>query len=248
MKKTILFAFVAALMSVSCLNTSKWETKEGDRLDVVTIVDGSYNTPYYVEFDNGETASVSSNRVGSSITFPSEPAIMRGEVRKIVEYYEDGTPLEGFDKSIAITNILNIPTDVIKLLDDINAVEYDAPMNIVAAGYAPKRNYITLQLLMYNSSQLNYNHNFFLAYNPEKKGAYEDMYGSTDGDAKSYLWLELYHDAGVDTTMTEMEQTYFSVKLDPEVVDVDNLSNLKGIKIIYRDLDTRKPKIYTLNF
>ena len=136
MKKTILFAFVAALMSVSCLNTSKWETKEGDRLDVVTIVDGSYNTPYYVEFDNGETASVSSNRVGSSITFPSEPAIMRGEVRKIVEYYEDGTPLEGFDKSIAITNILNIPTDVIKLLDDINAVEYDAPMNIVAAGYA----------------------------------------------------------------------------------------------------------------
>jgi hypothetical protein len=173
---------------------------------------------------------------------------MRGEVRKIVEYYEDGTPLEGFDKSIAITNILNIPTDVIKLLDDINAVEYDAPMNIVAAGYAPKRNYITLQLLMYNSSQLNYNHNFFLAYNPEKKGAYEDMYGSAEGDARYYLWFELYHDAGVDTTVSDLSETFLSVKLDPEVIGTDDLSNYKGIKIIYRDLDTRKPKIHTINF
>lgn len=251
MKKNLfctLTVAIAAFMSVSCLNTSGVTTQQGDHIDVATIVDGSYNTPYYVEFDNGETASVASNRVGSSITFPSKPEIMKGEVRKIVEYYLDGTPLEGFDKSITITNLYNIPTDVIKLLDNVDAVEFDDPMNISAVGYAKKRNYLTLELLLYNSNDANYNHDFFLAYNPTRKGVYEDMYGSAEGIAKYYLWFELYHDAGVDTTMTDLSQTFLSVKLDPEVIGTDDLSNYKGIKIIYRDLDTRTPKIYTLDF
>ena len=46
-------------------------------------------------------------------TATAKPEILKGEVRKIVEYYLDGTPLEGFDKSITITNMFNIPTDVI---------------------------------------------------------------------------------------------------------------------------------------
>ena len=103
-----LTAVLVAFMGVSCLNTSGLDMQQGDHIDVATIVDGSYNTPYYVEFDNGEKASVASNRVGSSITFPTKPEILKGEVRKIVEYYLDGTPLEGFEKSITITNMLNI--------------------------------------------------------------------------------------------------------------------------------------------
>ena len=243
-----LTAVLVAFMGVSCLSTSGLDMQQGDHIDVATIVDGSYNTPYYVEFDNGEKASVASNRVGSSITFPTKPEILKGEVRKIVEYYLDGTPLEGFEKSITITNMFNIPTDIVKLLDTVNATEFDDPMNITAAGYAKNRNYLTMQLLLYKSAVLDYKHEFFLAYNPSKKGAYEDMYGSAEGDARYYLWFELYHDAGVDTTVSDLAETFLSVKLDPEVIGTDDLSNFKGIKIIYRDLDTRKPKIHTINF
>lgn len=252
MKKIILFAFFAVAMSVSCLNTAQWEQQQPDAAGIVTIVDGSYNAPYYVEFDNGSKASVHSNRASATITFPTTPEVLKGEVRKYIEYYDDGEPLEGFDKSITIAAMASIPTDVVKSLKDEEVAKiintYDDPMSITVAGYAANRDYVTLVLLFYNSSSSNYNHNFFLAYNPDRTGMYKEVYDALKPDAEAYLWLELYHDANQDTTMTELDETYFSVKLDPKVTGVSNHASYKGIKIIYKNVETKLNEVYTIEF
>ena len=52
-----LCTIAAAFMATSCLDLSKWEGNDPNNADaaaIVTIVDGSYDTNYYVEFDNGQ--------------------------------------------------------------------------------------------------------------------------------------------------------------------------------------------------
>lgn len=254
MKKTILFlsvAFAALLMNVACLNTSQWESKDPSYAEIVTIVDGSYNTPYYVEFDNGETASVASNKAGSTITFPSSPAQLRGEARKLIFFNIGGTPSEGFDKSIDIVEMYNVTSELIKLTTDKDVAttlsSHDDHIAINGAAYSINRKYLTLEVCFYQSTEISYKHSMFVAYNPEKDGMFKEIYDDQKG-TDNYLWVELYHDAAGDTTTNNVEVAYTSIKLDEEILGVTNIANYKGIKVIYNDIDTNAPKIYTLDF
>ena len=253
MKKTFgLFfvAFATMFMSVSCLNLAQWEQKENDDAKIVTIVDGSYNTPYYVEFDTGETAYVTSNSAGSSITFPAEPAQMKGEVRKLIFFYYDGEK-EGYDKSIAINSMQDVSTELIKLTtdDSIKNVlkEHDDQIAINGVAYAKNRKYVTLELLIYQSLEISYKHSVIIAYNPTREGAYKEIYENIKG-TDNYLWLEIYHDNAGDTTTNNVEKIYTSIKLDEETMGISNISNYQGIKFIHKNFDTNIATIFTYDF
>lgn len=255
MKRVILFLFVAlvtALVNVSCLDTSKYESQEPDYAEIVTIVDGSYNTPYYVEFDSGKTASVVSNTNGSSITFPSEPVQMRGEVRKLIWYKDEGTPEPGFDRSVNIIAMDNVATSLIKTTEDEDVVKiigsHDDNIVINAAAYASYRNYLTLEMYFYESMEVSYKHSIFVAYNPKKDGMFKSVYEAQKEEDDGYLWLELYHDAAGDTTTNNVSSVYSSIKIDAETMGIESVKNYKGIKIIYKDIENSSPKIYTLDF
>lgn len=254
MKKTFgLFfvAFATMFMSVSCLNLAQWEQKESDDAKIVTIVDGSYNTPYYVEFDTGETAYVTSNTGGSTITFPAEPAQLRGEVRKLIYFYYDGEPKEGYDKSIAINAMQDVSSELIKLTTDESIKntlkDHDDQIAINGVAYTPKRKYVTLELLFYQSPEINYKHSVIVAYNPTREGMFKEIYENIKG-TDNYLWLEVYHDNAGDTTTNNVQQVYTSIKLDEETMGISNFSNYQGIKLIHKNLDTNVATIFTYDF
>lgn len=253
MKKTILFAFFAVALSVSCLNTEKWEQEEPDYAEIVTIVDGSYDTPYFVEFDNGQTASVTSNSSGSSITFPSKPEQMLGEVRKLIWYDYDGTPVEGFDKSIKIIAMQDVSSELVKSTKDADVANivktHDDAITINNAVYARNRNYLTLEMLIYISSEINYKHSVFVAHNPSREGMFAEVYEmQKETDLDSYLWLELYHDAAGDTTTNEMQMLYSSIKVDSEIIGATSVQNYQGIKIIYKAIENNSSQVFTIDF
>ncbi|MBR5334309.1 MAG: hypothetical protein IKV33_06175 [Alistipes sp.] len=256
MKRTIMFMFVAfatMFMSVSCLSFGSFgkEYEDPDYAEIVTIVDGSYNTQYYVEFDDGKTASINSNKAGSSITFPSEPAQMRGESRKLIFYNDAGKPEAGFDMSIDIMEMYNVSSELIKLTTDskVESVlkEHNDNIAINGVAYAKNRKYLTLQLCFYQSTELSYKHSILVAHNPNKDGMFKEIYDDQK-EADNYLWLELYHDAAGDTTTNNMEVVYSSIKLDEEILGVTNILNYKGIKIIYNSIDVNAPVVHTYDF
>lgn len=252
MKKILLFAFAAALMSVSCLDTAKWEDEEPQYAEIVTIVDGSYNSPYYVEFDNGKKASISSINNSSTITFPSEPAAMRGEVRKLIWYNPDGEPEEGFDMSVNIIAMQSVASDLIKSVDDPEVVKvidtHDDNIAINTAVFGMNRNYLTLEMVIYKSQELNYKHSIFVAYNPDRDGVFKELYEAQKEENDGYLWLELYHDAAGDTTTNSVEKVYTSIKVDKDTIGVNAIDSYKGIKVLYLDIETNIPRIYTITF
>lgn len=254
MKRAFLSLFVAlsaVLMSVSCLNTSKYDAEQPDYAEIVTIVDGSYNSPFYVEFDSGKTASVTSSP-GGSITFPSEPAPMRGEVRKLIWYKEEGTPDPGFDKSVNIISMENVATHLIYNTEDEEVEKvldtHDDNVAVNVAVFAPYRNYLTLEMYFHQSSEISYKHSIFVAYNPSREGMYKEVYEAQKDQNDGYLWLELYHDAAGDVTTNNMVPVYSCVKLDAETMGIESLKNYKGIKIIYKELERGTPQIYTIDF
>lgn len=252
MKKTILFAFFAAMLSVSCLDTERWEQEEPQYAAIVTIVDGSYDTPYFVEFDNGQTATVSSNSSTSTITFPSEPAPMKGEVRKLIWFNEEGSPQPGYDKRIKIIAMQDVNSELIKTTADTNVAQmletHDDAIAVNNSIYAQGRNYLTLEFLIYVSTDISYKHSVVVAYNPSQEGMFAEVYEMQKEDTKGYLWLELYHDAAGDTTTNNVETLYTSIKVDSETLGISSMMNYQGIKLIYKDLETNVPKIHTVEF
>lgn len=249
--KSLFFAFTALYLSVSCLNTSQYEGNDpnnADGKDIVTIVDGSYDVPYYVMFDNGKKAYVTKNSVASSITFPKEPEQMKGERRMAIDYNIVDEKHEGYDVSINIIGMQDVQTD---LLNDVNSENlagkvgsHTAPIKVVGVTLSKQLNYITLWMVIMQGNQAHFEHSVFLAHNKLRTGAYKDIYDSYP-DVDSYLWLELYHDSNTDYEQYP-EDIYASYKIDTEYLGVKDLDTYKGINIICKDYDSKKPIIYTI--
>ena len=247
-----LCTIAAVFMTTSCLDLSKWEGNDPNNADaaaIVTIVDGSYDTNYYVEFDNGQKAFVTENKATNSFTFPSKPEQMRGELRKIIYFNYEDKKVDGYDMAIKILRIDDISTNLLMPITDesISKVidKYTAPISISTATFGKNRNYITLDMFIERSEQDTYKHTVLLTYNKDKTGLHENVYGNST-DAESYLWLELYHDADYDSAVIT-DRIFTTYKLDTEEIGVKDLSNYRGIKIVYKNIDTEISEIYTIN-
>ncbi len=249
--KPLFFAFAALCLSVSCLNTSQYDGNDpnyADGHEIVTIVDGSYDVPYYVLFDNGRKAFVAQNSVASSITFPQEPEQMKGERRMAIDYNIVNEARKDYDLSIKIVGMQDVQTD---LLDDVNSDKlagkvstHTAPITVADATFSSQLNYITLRMIIMRSDQSQFNHSVFLAHNKLRTGAYKEIYDSYP-DVDSYLWLELYHDSDTDYEQNA-EEIYASYKIDTEHLGIEDMSKYKGINIISKNYDSKKPTFFTI--
>lgn len=246
------FALLAGVMSTACINTHQFD---GDDIttaytEIVTIVDGDYETSYYVEFDNGKKAYVTENKQSSSITFPSKPEAMRGEVRKLIYYHPDDTEMEGYDMSIRILQMTDISTELLKDIHDdeyVSEIEnHDAPVTVSAAAFGKNRNYLTLEMAIRISQDLHYDHSIILTHNPYEDGVYEDIYEGMKKD-DSYLWLELYHDANGDYS-ENAAPIYSCTKIDTESLGLKDMNSYRGIKILYKDIIDNQLKVHSLEF
>lgn len=251
--KILFMAFAAAFMSVSCLNIDRFKGNDpstAEYAEIVTIVDGSYDVPYYVAFDNGQKAYVTENTAAKSITFPSQPEQLRGEVRKLIFYNREDEVHEGYDYSIRIVGMQDISTSLLKNIDDKEIADqiptHTATIKVQAATFSRSMNYITLQMYILRSDQDNFQHSILLTHNKDRQGMFKDTYASTT-DVDSYLWVELYHDSDTDYEY-RMEENYTTYKIDTEYLGVNDISQYRGIKILYKDLDTKQTKVYTINF
>ena len=248
--KSLFLALSAFGLSVSCLNTSQFDgndptTAEGH--DIVTIVDGSYDAPYYVLFDDGRKAFVEQNTVASSITFPKEPAQMKGEKRMAIDYNVVNKQLEDYDLRIRIVGMHDITTELLKDLSDAELANkvssHTAPINIIMARYSRALSYVTLQMEIMYSGQPHFQHSIMLAHNKARTGAYADIYTDV-ADADSYLWLELYHDSNTDYETYPNSDIYSSYKIDAETLGINDLSKYKGVKIIYKPYGSKDATFY----
>lgn len=256
MKNIIKLSFLAlatAFLSISCLDTSKYEGNDpssADGAEIVTIVDGSYDTNYYVVFDSGMKAYVTENKVAQSITFPTTPEQMKGEVRKLIYFNYENTTREGYDLCIKIIGMSDIDASILKDISDDdfnkNLDSFTAPINIEAAWLSKMYNYLTLKMEILRSDQENFPHSIALVHNKERKGAFKDVYVSTT-DIDSYLWFELYHDSNTDSELYS-EPLYATCKIDTESLGMRDISQYRGIKIIYKAIDTKNTNIYTITF
>lgn len=256
MKNIIKISFLtltAAILSISCLDTSKYEGNDpasADGAEYVTIVDGGYETPYYVIFDNGQTAYVSENKVAQSITFPSSGP-MKGEVRKLIYFNYENNKREGYDYSIRIVGMGDIYTSLLKDISDEELSKaipsHTASLSLAATALSKKCNYITLRIYFLRSEEDHFKHSFILAHNKERLGMFKDAYG-TSTDADSYIWLELYHDNDTDYEIVS-DEAYASYKIDTEYLGLNDLNQYKGVKILYKDMETNGAiKIHTILF
>ncbi len=251
--KSVFFAIASLMLGVSCLNTDRYEGNDpttADGAEIVTIVDGSYDTPYFVMFDNGRKAYVTENTATTSITFPSTPEQMRGEVRKVIYYNFMNEKHEGYDLSIKIVGMEDISTNLLKNIDDEEIAEqlptHTASITVRAATLSKKYNYLTMRMYIKFSGQEQFKHSIILTHNKEQGGVFADVYKShTDTD--SYLWFELYHDSDTDYEYY-IDEIYSTYKLDTEYLGVKDLSEYRGIKIIYKDINKMTPDVYTINF
>jgi hypothetical protein len=247
--KPLFFAFATLCLSVSCLNTSQFDGNDpnyADGHEIVTLVDGSFEVPYYVMFDNGKKAYVSQNKVASSITFPTEPVQMKGEKRVAIDYNIVNERHDGYDLSIVIVNMQDIKTDLLKDLYSESLIgkadTHTAPIQIVRASFSKKLNYLTLNMIFMQHDPNHFVHSIFLAHNKTRAGIHQNIYNSTT-DVNSYLWLELYHDSNTDYE-TYQTEVYSSYKIDTEFLEIDDISKYKGIKIIYKPIGGQKATIY----
>ena len=250
--KISLFALAATVLSISCLNIHKYDGNDpsaADGAQIVTIVDGSYDSQYYVAFDNGQKAYVIDNKVAQSITFPSSGP-MKGEVRKLIFYNFVDETREGYDYCIRIVDMQDVSTSILENIDkkeiEDQIPSHTATIKVQAATLGKVHNYITVLMHILRSNQDNFKHSIILTHNKERKGVFEETYKSTT-DVDSYLWLELYHDSDTDYEY-DVEELYTTYKIDTEYLGVKDMSEYKGIKIIYKDIDTKNAKVYTIAF
>ncbi len=210
----------------------------------VTVVEGSWDIPYYLVFDDGVTAAVE-NYKDWTPSFTDEWK----ELRYIVYYTETELVQSGYDKvvnivayqPVAISNLENVTDE--NFTGDNGLQNYKASMEISDGYFSPARNYFTMSILI-PFSDASAKHTVKLVRNLSQNSIYKEYYLQDD-----YLWLEAYHDAGTDTAGASQAGTYLSVKINEQNLGIPKLeTSYKGIKIIYKSYETEKAKIYTHDF
>ena len=161
----------------------------------VTVVEGSWDIPYYIVFDDGSTAVVE-NRKDWTPSFTEEWK----ELRYIIYYTETDLQEPGYDKvvnivayqPVAINKLVNV-TDA-DFTGDNALQKFTAKLDIGEAFFSPARNYLTLSVLIPYSDP-GIKHTVKLVRHIGENSPYKDYYMHDD-----YLWLEAYHNNNLGDT------------------------------------------------
>ena len=212
----------------------------------VTVVEGSWDVPYYVVFDDGVTAYVENYKVWT----PSFTDEWR-ELRYIIYFTETELTQPGYDKvinlsayqPISVTKLTNATSEDFTKKDGLN--QFSATMDIQDAYYTPARNYITMSVLIpFNDPSVR--HEVKVVLNSTENGPYKQMYEDDD-----YLWLEAYHNDKEDSDSdSEQAATYLSLKVNEQELGIENLqTSYRGIKVLYKShANNGNLSIYELDF
>lgn len=209
----------------------------------VTVVEGSWDIPYYIVFDDGSTAVVE-NRKDWTPSFTEEWK----ELRYIIYYTETDLQEPGYDKvvnivayqPVAINKLINV-TDADFTGDD-GLQKFTAKLDIGEAFFSPARNYLTLAVLIPYSDP-GIKHTVKLVRHIGENSPYKDYYMHDD-----YLWLEAYHNNNDDSDSAQAS-TQISIKIDEAALGIGKLETFyKGIKIIYNSYNDNKVKTFTYDF
>lgn len=209
----------------------------------LTVVEGSWDVPYFLVFDDGTTAAVE-NFKDWTPSFTEEWK----ELRYIVYYTETELQQPGYDKVVNVAAYQPVAVGKLEnvydkdFTGDNGLQKYTAYLDISDAYFSPARNYITMSLLI-PFSDASMKHTVKLVRNMSDNSKYKDLYLQDD-----YLWLEAYHDAGTDSDGIQ-GATYLSVKVNEPDLGIGKLETFyKGIKILHTSYNDGKPKVFTLNF
>ena len=242
MKK--LFQIALTMLAVVTIGTSCNENNTKPTYSTfVTVVEGSWDIPYYIVFDDGTTA-VAENRKDWTPSFTEEWK----ELRYILYYTETELQEPGYDKVINITAYQPVPVNKLENVTDADFTkenglqEYTAKLDIVEGFFSPACNYLTLSLLIpYSDASIK--HTVKLVRNIGENSPYKEHYYMDD-----YLWLEAYHDSNDDSDGAQAA-TQISIKIDEGALGIGKLETFyQGIKIIYKSYETDDVKVYTYDF
>ena len=115
----------------------------------LTVVEGSWDIPYYLVFDDGTTAAVENHKDWT----PSFTEDWK-ELRYIVYYTETDLVEPGYDKVVNITAYQPVAVSKLENVTDENFTgdkglqKYTAKLDISEAFFSPARNYITMSMLI----------------------------------------------------------------------------------------------------
>lgn len=238
--KIALMMIAAITFGTSC-NENNTKTTYSTFL---TVVEGSWDIPYYLVFDDGTTATVE-NYKDWTPSFSEEWK----ELRYIVYYTETDLVEPGYDKVVNVTayqpvsvsRLINVTEEDFTKEDGLR--DYTADLDIIDAYFSPARNFMTLSVTI-PFSDTSAKHTVKLVRNLSKDSKYKEHYVQDD-----YLWLEAYHDAGDDGAVLQAS-THLCVKIDEKELGIGKLQTFyKGIKIIYPSYQNDSAvKVFTLEF
>lgn len=239
-----LFKIALTMLAVVVIGTSCNENNTKPTYSTfVTVVEGSWDIPYYIVFDDGTTAVVENRKDWT----PSFTEVWK-ELRYIIYYTETDLQEPGYDKVINITayqpmsisSVTNTTPEDFTKEDGLQT--YNAKIDILEAYFSPARNFLTMSLLIpYSDSSIK--HDVKIVRNITDNGPYKEHYHSDD-----YLWLEAYHDNNDDSDNSQIA-TYLSLKIDEGALGIGKLQTFyKGIKIIHNSYDEDTIKVFTFDF
>lgn len=243
MKKLIklMFAALAVITLITACDKSEPQTVY---TSIGTVIDGSFDVPYYVLFDDGKKAFVNNTTVWTPTFANGDP-----ELRMLISYTMDESTAApvGYDLRINLSQMVTISKSNLERVSEADFTgdkglqKYDAEIRVEEGYYSPYSNYITL-MVVYSAHYIDSKHTVRLVYNPTEAGQFKSKY-QDDG----YLWLELYHDNGddMDTSLIGVYSTY---KINTNALGIGSLNNYKGVKIISQSIGNGEPHIYTLDF
>lgn len=239
-----LFKIALTMLAVVVIGTSCNENNTKTTYSTfVTVVEGSWDIPYYIVFDDGSTAVVE-NRKDWTPSFTEEWT----ELRYIIYYTETDLVEPGYDKVINISAYQPVSTGKVENVTDEDFTgedglqEYKAKLDISEAFFSPARNYLTMSMIIpYSDASIK--HSVKVVRNISGNSEFKEHYVNDD-----YLWLEAYHDDNEDSDAGQAA-TYLSLKIDEAELGIGKLQTFyHGIKIIYNSYEEDKVKIFTFDF
>ncbi len=246
------FAICAMLVGVAAIATScLWSDDDVYKSTaLVSVVDGDATTGPYVIFESGQRAIVEKgdklvSNIPASAYYPNKE---NGEARAVIYYSSEA--LENDLLFAGKVNIEALKPVNIKLanmsLPEGMSEEYNDHVLISNTGITYSRNrYVNLQFL-FPTSGLSFDsqHKFELVYNPSRTGFFASAYPERED---SFLYLELYHDAGNDPGRLNYSENIISFYLDDLMIGRHIPTEYMGIRILYRN-DGDLPKMAEYRF
>ena len=243
MKK--LFTIVLTMLAAITVGTScKGSSADITYSAFVTVIEGTWDIPYYVMFEDGKTAYVENYKEWT-------PAFSDKwkELRYIVYYTESGAAKQGYDKTINITAYQPVSMDHVQNVTDTdftgeNGLQtFNGSFDIIEAYFSQPSGFLTLSLLV-PMSDTALKHQVKVVRNLSENNPYKEYYESGD----DYLWLEAYYYMGEDSDSYQAT-SYMCYKVNEESLGVDTLtSSYRGIKIVLNSYDQADVIVYTLDF